>query len=208
MRRPCHNAGRRARDERNDLGPRFSCNSEFHRPRFFRRPGLRTVRAPRRDDNGPREPRDAHHPTARETLMQTRHLLTSAALALVFCTSGAFAADGCRTVANGVQKCDVTSGQERDPRRRRRRDPREGRHLHRLPHDRQRRPEVRRDDRPRAGAAKTSSPQMHGGSAYDDRRLPHDRQRRAEVRPAGRLPRAADTAVAKVQQAGATTKQQ
>ena len=44
--------------------------------------------------------------------MQTRHLLSSAALALVFCASGAFAADGCRTVANGVQKCDVTSGQE------------------------------------------------------------------------------------------------
>ena len=45
--------------------------------------------------------------------MQTRHLLSSAALALVFCTSGAFAAEGCRTVANGVQKCDVASGQER-----------------------------------------------------------------------------------------------
>jgi hypothetical protein len=45
--------------------------------------------------------------------MQTRHLLSSAALALVFCASGAFAADGCRTVANGVQKCDVTTGQER-----------------------------------------------------------------------------------------------
>ena len=45
--------------------------------------------------------------------MQTRHLISSAALALVFCASGAFAADGCRTVANGVQKCDVTSGQER-----------------------------------------------------------------------------------------------
>ena len=45
--------------------------------------------------------------------MQTRHLLSSAALALVFCTSGAFAADSCRTIANGVQKCDVTTGQER-----------------------------------------------------------------------------------------------
>ena len=45
--------------------------------------------------------------------MQTRHLISSAALAFVFCASGAFAADGCRTVANGVQKCDVTSGQER-----------------------------------------------------------------------------------------------
>ncbi|MFL6696728.1 MAG: hypothetical protein ACJ8GJ_06140 [Vitreoscilla sp.] len=45
--------------------------------------------------------------------MQARHLLTSAALALVFCSSGAFAADSCRTVANGVQKCDVTTGQER-----------------------------------------------------------------------------------------------
>ena len=46
--------------------------------------------------------------------MQTRHLLTSAALALAFCASGAFAADeGCRTVANGVQKCDVITGHER-----------------------------------------------------------------------------------------------
>ncbi len=45
--------------------------------------------------------------------MQTRHLLSSAALALAFCASGAFAADSCRTVANGVQKCDVTTGQER-----------------------------------------------------------------------------------------------
>ena len=46
--------------------------------------------------------------------MQTRHLLTSSALALAFCASGAFAADeGCRTVANGVQHCDVTTGHER-----------------------------------------------------------------------------------------------
>ena len=45
--------------------------------------------------------------------MQTRHLLSSAALALAFCASGAFAADSCRTVANGVQKCDVTTGLER-----------------------------------------------------------------------------------------------
>ena len=45
--------------------------------------------------------------------MQTRHLLSSAAAALVFCSSGAFAADSCRSVANGVQKCDVTTGQER-----------------------------------------------------------------------------------------------
>lgn len=45
--------------------------------------------------------------------MQTRHLLSSAALALAFCAPGAFAADSCRTVANGVQKCDVTTGQER-----------------------------------------------------------------------------------------------
>jgi hypothetical protein len=44
--------------------------------------------------------------------MQTRHLISSAALALLFCAGGAFAADGCRTVANGVQKCDVRSGQE------------------------------------------------------------------------------------------------
>ena len=44
--------------------------------------------------------------------MQTRHLISSAALALVFCASGAFAADGCRTVANGVQVCDVPSGHE------------------------------------------------------------------------------------------------
>ncbi len=40
--------------------------------------------------------------------MQTRHLLSSAALALAFCASGAFATDvGCRLIANGVQKCDV-----------------------------------------------------------------------------------------------------
>jgi hypothetical protein len=45
--------------------------------------------------------------------MQTRHLLSCAALAIAFCSSGAFAADSCRTVANGVQKCDVTTGQER-----------------------------------------------------------------------------------------------
>lgn len=51
--------------------------------------------------------------TPHEIVMQTRHLISSAALAFLFCASGAFAADGCRTVANGVQKCDVTSGQER-----------------------------------------------------------------------------------------------
>lgn len=46
--------------------------------------------------------------------MQTRHLLTSATLALAFCASGAFAADdGCRTNANGVQTCDVATGNER-----------------------------------------------------------------------------------------------
>jgi hypothetical protein len=46
--------------------------------------------------------------------MQTRHLLSSAAIALAFCASGAFATDvGCRLVANGVQKCDVATGQER-----------------------------------------------------------------------------------------------
>ena len=58
-------------------------------------------------------PRDAPHLTSHETAMPTRHLLSSAALALVFCTSGAFAADSCRTIANGVQKCDVVTGQER-----------------------------------------------------------------------------------------------
>ena len=43
--------------------------------------------------------------------MQARHLLASVALA--FCASGAFAADeGCRTVANGVQHCDVATGHE------------------------------------------------------------------------------------------------
>ncbi len=45
--------------------------------------------------------------------MPTRHLLSCAALALVFCSSGVFADDSCRSVANGVQKCDVTTGQER-----------------------------------------------------------------------------------------------
>jgi hypothetical protein len=45
--------------------------------------------------------------------MQTRHLLSSAAVALAFCASGAFATDvGCRLIANGVQKCDVATGQE------------------------------------------------------------------------------------------------
>jgi len=45
--------------------------------------------------------------------MQPRHLLSCATLAVAFCVPGAFAADGCRAVANGVQKCDVTTGQER-----------------------------------------------------------------------------------------------
>jgi hypothetical protein len=46
--------------------------------------------------------------------MQARHLLSSAAIALAFCASGAFATDeGCRLVANGVQKCDVPTGSER-----------------------------------------------------------------------------------------------
>ncbi len=45
--------------------------------------------------------------------MNTRHLLTALTLALG-CTAGAHAADvGCRTVANGVQKCDVPTGAER-----------------------------------------------------------------------------------------------
>ena len=45
--------------------------------------------------------------------MNTRHLLTALTLALG-CTAGAFAADvGCRTVANGVEKCDVPTGAER-----------------------------------------------------------------------------------------------
>jgi len=38
--------------------------------------------------------------------MQTRHILTAAAIALSFSAAGAFAADGCRTIANGVQRCD------------------------------------------------------------------------------------------------------
>jgi len=46
--------------------------------------------------------------------MNTRHLITSATLALAFFGSSAFAADeGCRTVANGVQICDVHTGHER-----------------------------------------------------------------------------------------------
>lgn len=46
--------------------------------------------------------------------MNTRLLLNAAAIALAFCASGAFAADdGCRTNANGVQTCDVTTGHER-----------------------------------------------------------------------------------------------
>jgi len=46
--------------------------------------------------------------------MNIRHLITFAALTLAFSSSGAFAADeGCRTVANGVQICDVHTGHER-----------------------------------------------------------------------------------------------
>ena len=45
--------------------------------------------------------------------MQARHLLSSAAIALAFCASGAFATDvGCRLIANGVEKCDVPTGAE------------------------------------------------------------------------------------------------
>ena len=48
-----------------------------------------------------------------EITMNTRHLLTALTLALG-CTAGAFAADvGCRTIANGVEKCDVPTGTER-----------------------------------------------------------------------------------------------
>jgi hypothetical protein len=46
--------------------------------------------------------------------MHTRHLITSAALALAFFSGGAFAEnDGCRSNANGVQICDVQTGHER-----------------------------------------------------------------------------------------------
>ena len=45
--------------------------------------------------------------------MQTRHLFSSAALALAFCTPGAFAADACRTIVNGIQKCDVPTAYQR-----------------------------------------------------------------------------------------------
>jgi len=38
--------------------------------------------------------------------MQTSRILTAAAIALAFSATGAFAADGCRTIANGVQRCD------------------------------------------------------------------------------------------------------
>ena len=45
--------------------------------------------------------------------MQARHLLSSAAIALAFCATGAFAADeGCRTLVNGIQKCDVPTQHE------------------------------------------------------------------------------------------------
>ena len=44
--------------------------------------------------------------------MQARHLLSCAAIALAFCATGAFAADGCRTIVNGIQKCDVPTGRE------------------------------------------------------------------------------------------------
>ena len=43
--------------------------------------------------------------------MQPRHLLAIAALALS--ATAAFAADdGCRTIVNGIQKCDVPTGRE------------------------------------------------------------------------------------------------
>lgn len=139
--------------------------------------------------------------------MQTRHLLTSAALALAFCTSGAFAADGCRTVVNGIQKCDVTSGQERA------------------------RDDVVADTHAKAdtstgcrtiangvqkcdvtsGSERTREDvvaAMHGSSAYDIdgcRTIANGVQKCDMPAVA---PRAADTAVAKGQQAGATTKQQ
>ena len=61
--------------------------------------------------SGPSSP--APNPNAREATMPTRHLFSSAALALAFCVPGAFAADACRTLVNGIQKCDVTTGQER-----------------------------------------------------------------------------------------------
>ena len=45
--------------------------------------------------------------------MNIRNLLSAAAIALAFFAPGAFAADdGCRTNANGVQTCDVTTGHE------------------------------------------------------------------------------------------------
>jgi len=45
-------------------------------------------------------------------IMQARHLLSAAVVALGFCATAAFAAEPCRTVANGVQKCDVQTGGE------------------------------------------------------------------------------------------------
>jgi hypothetical protein len=45
--------------------------------------------------------------------MQTRHLFSALAIAtLTLSASAAFAADGCRTIANGVQKCDMPSSNE------------------------------------------------------------------------------------------------
>jgi len=81
----------------------------FSRPRVFVQ-WLHDDAAPRPSRTG-----DARlHPNNREKTMTTRHLLTSATLALAFVATGAFAADeGCRTVANGVQICDVHTGHER-----------------------------------------------------------------------------------------------
>ena len=94
-------------------------NCEFHSPGFFPLAWLRTVISSPSAHPAPTAAHEAScdaaiNPEFTETTMQTRHLVSAAAIALIFSASGAFAADdGCRTVANGVQKCDVPTGSER-----------------------------------------------------------------------------------------------
>jgi hypothetical protein len=85
-----------------------STGSSFSAPRVFVQ-WLHDDASP-----APSRPSDARASTTIEKTMNTRHLLNAAAIALAFCASGAFAADdGCRTNANGVQTCDLTTGHER-----------------------------------------------------------------------------------------------
>ena len=86
-----------------------SGGSAFSAPRVFVQWFLDDATSCPSSTDAARLPQDNHEKT-----MIARHLITSATLALAFFSSGAFAADeGCRTVANGVQICDVHTGHER-----------------------------------------------------------------------------------------------